>query len=135
MILSAGSIGSPQILLNSGIGDFQELSAVGVKPIVNLPGVGKNLSDHPSVSLKYRVNTTDTWDDLWRNQTYANESFQLWKTKRTGPLADTLPGHIMWSRLPDEILKNFTDPAAGPNTPHIEINVLVRDTHPFESLK
>ncbi|TDL26776.1 aryl-alcohol oxidase [Rickenella mellea] len=124
VILSAGAIGSPQILLNSGIGDFQELTAVGVQPIVNMPGVGRNLSDHPSVSLKFRVNTTDTWDDLWRNQTYANESLQLWKTKRTGPLADTLPGHIMWSRLPDEILKNFTDPAAGPNTPHIEINVL-----------
>lgn len=129
VILSAGAIGTPQLLLNSGIGGSSDLTAIGIKALVDLPDVGKNLSDHPAVGLKYRVNTTDTWDDLWRNQTMAAEAFQLWKTKRTGPLADTLPGHIMWSRLPDEIVQKYSDPASGPNSPHIEMSIQVSDLH------
>jgi choline dehydrogenase len=46
VILSAGSFGSPQILMLSGIGDAGELKKVGVPVIKNVPGVGKNLQDH-----------------------------------------------------------------------------------------
>ncbi len=46
VILSAGSFGSPQILMLSGIGDAEELKKVGVPVIKDLPGVGKNLQDH-----------------------------------------------------------------------------------------
>ncbi|KPJ15962.1 Glucose dehydrogenase [acceptor] [Papilio machaon] len=46
IILSAGSIQSPQLLMLSGIGDSEHLKEVGIYPIVNLPGVGKNLQDH-----------------------------------------------------------------------------------------
>ncbi|XP_013167513.1 PREDICTED: glucose dehydrogenase [FAD, quinone]-like [Papilio xuthus] len=46
VILSAGSIQSPQLLMLSGIGDSEHLKEVGIYPIVNLPGVGKNLQDH-----------------------------------------------------------------------------------------
>ncbi|TFY77151.1 hypothetical protein EWM64_g6861, partial [Hericium alpestre] len=123
VILSAGAVATPHLLLNSGIGPKKDLAAVGIKTIVDLPSVGQNLSDHPSLSLKYQVNTTDTWDDLWRNQTQANAAFQLWSTNRTGPLADTLPGHIMWARVPENITDKYGDPAPGPNTPHIEMSV------------
>ncbi|CAG4933197.1 unnamed protein product [Colias eurytheme] len=46
VILSAGAIQSPQLLMLSGIGDSRELKDVGIYPIVHLPGVGKNLQDH-----------------------------------------------------------------------------------------
>lgn len=46
VILSAGSLGSPQILLNSGIGPRAELEAAGVPVVCDSPGVGKNLQDH-----------------------------------------------------------------------------------------
>ncbi|MDG2406594.1 MAG: GMC family oxidoreductase N-terminal domain-containing protein, partial [Paracoccaceae bacterium] len=46
VILSAGSIGSPQILMLSGVGDLSELGAVGIAAQKHLPGVGKNLQDH-----------------------------------------------------------------------------------------
>ncbi|KAF9002960.1 aryl-alcohol oxidase [Cyathus striatus] len=124
LIVSAGSINTPHLLLNSGIGDSADLSAVGVKTVLNLPGVGKNLSDHPAVGLKYTVNLTDTWDDIWRNQTLGDEYFDLWKKNRTGPLADTIPGHVMWSRLNDSVWQAYgSDPAPGPNTPHVEVNI------------
>ncbi|TDP91516.1 choline dehydrogenase [Leucobacter luti] len=46
IVLAAGAIDSPRVLLRSGIGPAEELRAVGIESRVNLPGVGKNLHDH-----------------------------------------------------------------------------------------
>jgi choline dehydrogenase len=46
VVLSAGVVNSPKALLLSGIGPADELNSVGVKPLHDLPGVGKNLQDH-----------------------------------------------------------------------------------------
>jgi choline dehydrogenase len=53
VVLSAGAYGSPAILLRSGIGPADELSAIGVRPTLNLPGVGRNLHDQPCVEVGY----------------------------------------------------------------------------------
>jgi len=53
IILSAGVIGSPQILLLSGIGPPSHLREVGIEPKVALRGVGSNLVDHPRVACKW----------------------------------------------------------------------------------
>jgi choline dehydrogenase len=53
VILAGGAVNSPQLLMLSGIGPADELSRTGVRPIHNLPGVGKNLQDHPMVSVGY----------------------------------------------------------------------------------
>lgn len=47
VILCAGAIGSPRVLLLSGIGPAEELQALGVPVALDLPGVGRNLQDHP----------------------------------------------------------------------------------------
>jgi choline dehydrogenase len=52
-IVSAGTYGSPAILLRSGVGDPSELRTAGVAPTLDLPGVGCNLHDHPRVSISY----------------------------------------------------------------------------------
>jgi choline dehydrogenase len=46
VILSAGAIDSPRVLMLSGIGEADELKQLGIDPLVDLPGVGKNLQDH-----------------------------------------------------------------------------------------
>ncbi|MGF1608339.1 MAG: GMC family oxidoreductase [Kiloniellales bacterium] len=46
VILSAGAIGSPTLLMHSGIGPADELKALGIAPRIDLPGVGRNLQDH-----------------------------------------------------------------------------------------
>ncbi|TMD28283.1 MAG: glucose-methanol-choline oxidoreductase, partial [Chloroflexi bacterium] len=51
VVLSAGTYGSPAILMRSGIGPAEHLRAVGVEVRVDLPGVGANLADHPSVEI------------------------------------------------------------------------------------
>src|SRR5579859_10467 len=49
IILSAGAVGSPHLLMLSGIGPADQLSRVGVRVHLDLPGVGQNLRDHPHV--------------------------------------------------------------------------------------
>ncbi|GAA3885747.1 GMC family oxidoreductase N-terminal domain-containing protein [Saccharothrix violaceirubra] len=46
VVLSSGAIGSPLLLLRSGIGPADELRALGIDVVVDLPGVGRNLQDH-----------------------------------------------------------------------------------------
>ena len=54
IILSGGAIASPQLLLLSGVGPGEQLRALGIAPVHHLPGVGQNMKNHPSVSLRYR---------------------------------------------------------------------------------
>ncbi|GAB0089466.1 hypothetical protein DMENIID0001_040090 [Sergentomyia squamirostris] len=54
VILSAGSINSPQILMLSGIGPEETLDSLGIPVIKNLP-VGKNLQDHPAINIVFRM--------------------------------------------------------------------------------
>ncbi len=55
IILSAGAIGSPQLLMLSGIGPAAHLQEVGVPLVHDLPGVGENLRDHPQVTVTWRT--------------------------------------------------------------------------------
>ena len=53
VILSSGAIGSPQLLMLSGIGPAQELKRLGIEVRVDLPGVGGNLQDHLEIHLQH----------------------------------------------------------------------------------
>ncbi|MBB6627521.1 choline dehydrogenase [Nocardioides sp. KIGAM211] len=53
VILCGGAFNTPQLLQLSGLGNAEELSAVGVKPKHHLPGVGENLQDHLEVYVQY----------------------------------------------------------------------------------
>lgn len=55
VIVSGGAIESPRILMLSGIGPRAELEEAGVKPVHDLPGVGKNLHDHNMASVIYEA--------------------------------------------------------------------------------
>lgn len=53
VVISAGAVGSPQLLLLSGIGPERDMKQLGIKPIVNLRGVGENLQDHLELDLQW----------------------------------------------------------------------------------
>jgi choline dehydrogenase len=53
VVLTAGAIGSPQLLMLSGIGPREHLRQVGVGVVEDLPGVGANLQDHPMSTVNY----------------------------------------------------------------------------------
>jgi len=140
VILSAGALNTPQILLHSGIGDEIELQNVGITPLHFLPSVGKNMTDHPYVTVVWTVNSTvppyvicllgrSSWHFCCRmNATVALEE---WRHNHTGPysMSPTASNHVAFLRLPNDS-SNFQttmDPAAGPNTPHMELTPLVRN--------
>lgn len=122
MILSAGSIGTPNILLHSGIGDANELGPLGISSVLNLPSVGKNLSDHPFAILGWTSASTDPLDPYVLEVTLLSQSLQQWMTSRTGPLTSQAINHLAWQRLPSNssLLAQFGDPSAGANAPHLE---------------
>ncbi len=51
LVLSTGAYGTPELLLRSGIGPAADLEAEGIAPVIDLPGVGRNLQDHPWAML------------------------------------------------------------------------------------
>jgi choline dehydrogenase len=53
VVLCGGAYGSPAVLLRSGIGAPDDLRALGIPPVHALPGVGRNLHDHPAFTLQY----------------------------------------------------------------------------------
>ncbi|KAI0687624.1 aryl-alcohol oxidase-like protein [Cytidiella melzeri] len=122
VIVSAGAVKTPQLLMLSGIGDSAELSKVGIKTIVNSPDVGKNLQDHPLVTSSFTVNSTNTLDNLNFDPTFAAQQLQLWENGHTGELGLPAANQLGWLRLPSNstIFKTVPDPSAGPTSAHHE---------------
>jgi choline dehydrogenase-like flavoprotein len=85
VLLSAGAIGSPQLLLLSGIGPADELRAAGVQARHELPGVGRNLQDHPFVTMLWEVSDHNTMYGADKPKPLAE-----WMLRRSGPLSSTV---------------------------------------------
>jgi choline dehydrogenase len=87
VILCAGSIGSPQILELSGIGQGQRLQALGIAVQQDLPGVGENLQDHLQIRAVFKVENTTTLNlrasSLWGKAKIGLE----YAFKRSGPMS------------------------------------------------
>ncbi|EDS29166.1 choline dehydrogenase [Culex quinquefasciatus] len=78
VILSAGAINSPHLLMLSGIGAKEELEAVGIDVIQDLPGVGKNLQDHvASGGVTYLINKSKNTSYLSAKMTDAMSTTEL----------------------------------------------------------
>jgi choline dehydrogenase-like flavoprotein len=65
VVLSAGAIGSVQILMRSGIGDEADLGPLGIRTRLHKPGVGKNLQDHLQQRAIYKVRGARTMNDIY----------------------------------------------------------------------
>ena len=68
IVVSAGAVGSPKLLMLSGLGDADELSAFGIPVLAHIPGVGKNLQNHIGMRMLYEVDTRTLNRDFspWR---------------------------------------------------------------------
>jgi len=93
VLLSAGAIGSPQLLLLSGIGPADELRDAGVEPRHDLPGVGRNLQDHPFLTVLWEVSDQQTLYGAEKPKPLAE-----WALRRTGPLSSTVAEVVAFHR-------------------------------------
>ncbi|THH14403.1 hypothetical protein EW146_g5923 [Bondarzewia mesenterica] len=133
VILSAGAVASPQILMLSGVGPRRELEKVGVQLVKDLPAVGQHLLDHPSCGtliLRTKSSQKLTWDYIGGPLAGALALLK-WLITGGGPMAGlSLPGGA-FVRSDDATLP-FTggssseggprqDNTSGPNAPDIEV--------------
>ncbi len=87
VLLSAGSIGSPQILQLSGIGPGEQLRALGLPVLQDLPGVGANLQDHLQIRAVFKVKGVRTLNTL-ANSAWGRMRIGLeYALRRTGPMS------------------------------------------------
>ena len=86
VVLSAGAIGSPQILMLSGIGPAEHLRQMGIAPLVDAPGVGRNLQDHLQARLVFRTRRP-TLNDEVRNPVDKLRIGLRYILSRKGPMA------------------------------------------------
>ncbi|TNC74724.1 GMC family oxidoreductase [Rubellimicrobium roseum] len=89
VILSSGAIGSPWLLMLSGIGPANHLSGVGVAPVLDRPGVGANLQDHLDLFVICEVTGPHTYDRYAKPHWSALAGLRYLLTKR-GPVASSL---------------------------------------------
>ena len=99
IILSAGALSSPQILMLSGIGDPEELRKVGIDPIHMLPGVGRTMQDHTLLVLNYETRRPEfsyphcDWKTI--NTEWTDRVQTQWETSKDGQGVTTFVETIM----------------------------------------
>ncbi|WP_370283441.1 GMC family oxidoreductase [Pseudooceanicola sp.] len=112
VILSAGAIGSPQILQLSGLGPAELLRAHGIEVLRDMPGVGRNLQDHLQLRLSWRLTGAKTLNTL-ANSLWGKALIGMDYTfRRRGPM----------SMAPSQ-LGAFTRSREGLATPDLEYHV------------
>ena len=113
VILSAGSFLSPNLLELSGIGNATIITAAGIKPLVDLPGVGEHLQDHVRIQASYQLKSNFTSFDILRyNATAAAEQLALYNSGKKSLYDYTGSGYsfLTWDDVlgkagADEIIK------------------------------
>ncbi|MBS7699685.1 MULTISPECIES: GMC family oxidoreductase N-terminal domain-containing protein [unclassified Chelatococcus] len=87
VILCGGAVNSPQLLMLSGIGDAQALSALGIAPVIHSPQVGRGLQDHLMARFAFRCTRAVTLNDIMRNPFRIAGMGARYALSGTGPMA------------------------------------------------
>jgi choline dehydrogenase len=96
VIISSGGIGSPHLLLRSGVGPADHLKEVDVPVVHDLPGVGENLHDHVDVFLIYDLKGPHSYDKYKKPQWQVAAAMQ-YLMFRNGPLTSNIAeGGLCW---------------------------------------
>ncbi len=90
IILSAGALQSPQLLLLSGIGPANELQAAGIQPVYELPNVGRNLHDHLACPVLMSSKNSTSYGISARALPRNIANFFEYLIRRSGPLASNV---------------------------------------------
>ncbi|MDQ4008412.1 MAG: choline dehydrogenase [Actinomycetota bacterium] len=153
VILCGGAINTPQVLQLAGIGNAEELRALGIEPLADLPGVGENLQDHlevyvqhgslqpvsigPWLRHRHKPRIGAEWL-LLRRGVGASNHFEAGGFIRSNDKVDY--PNLMFHFLPIAIRYDGTRPAAehgyqvhiGPMYSDVRGSVKIRSTDPFE---
>lgn len=87
VILSAGSLNSPQILELSGVGQAELLQKHDIPVVVDRPGVGENLQDHSLSVVSFQVADGQVSGDVLRDPNVVQSLLELYKETNSGPMS------------------------------------------------
>ncbi|KAK0199320.1 hypothetical protein DFS33DRAFT_236098 [Desarmillaria ectypa] len=122
IVLSAGSIDTPHILLHSGIGDAKELAALHITLALHLPDASKNFTDHPIWSMLFTVSDTNAVENIYfRNVTFQADALAEWQANRTGFLTAGASNQLGFLRIPDDAGVVEGEPCTGNETAHYDL--------------
>jgi choline dehydrogenase-like flavoprotein len=113
VIVAAGAIGTPHLLMLSGIGPADRLQQSGIEVVKDLPAVGRNLQDHPDIFMTYELTGAHSYDK------YRKLNWRAWAALQfaafgTGPITSNgFEGGAFW----------WVDPTDG--TPDVQFSFLV----------
>ncbi|MVW79625.1 GMC family oxidoreductase [Bordetella sp. 02P26C-1] len=103
VVLAAGAIGTPQLLMLSGIGDGTALARLGIEVLVNQPEVGRNLQDHLLVRMRFRSREIGTLNEKMRSRLSLAKTVGAYLVKRDGPLAIGPTEAVLFARTNPEV--------------------------------
>ena len=86
VLLAAGAFQTPQLLMLSGVGPMHELARFGIQIVQHLPGVGRNLQDHPDFIFGYRTRSIDTMGVSLRGSMCMLREILRFRSERRGML-------------------------------------------------
>jgi choline dehydrogenase-like flavoprotein len=86
VVMAAGAIGSPQIMMLSGVGPAAHLAEHGIPPVLDRPGVGQNLHDHLQLRMIYKVTGIRTLNEVYQSLVQRGWMGVNYALFRRGPL-------------------------------------------------
>jgi choline dehydrogenase-like flavoprotein len=107
VVVSAGAFHSPQLLMVSGVGPADTLTALDIPLVAALPGVGQNMWDHilfgPSYDMKI-----DTLSHVLKDPAVLVEELARYVVNAEGVFTSPVVDFIGWEKVPDALRQNFS---------------------------
>lgn len=141
VILTAGVIGSPQLLLVSGVGPAATLQGLKIPVVANRPAVGQGMQDHLFYDIAYRVNGI-TLTALSNDPIFAAQQAKLYNDKAAGLYTSPDTDVIAWEKIPASLRQKWSNetknalaayPADWPEMEYISISSYLGDMQDMRS--
>jgi choline dehydrogenase len=124
VIVAGGSINSPVLLMNSGIGPGVELKEVGVEVAHHLPGVGKNLQDHVQARFTFLTRAPGTLNEILTSPRQQTKMALEWLFSRSGQLAvGATEGTLFAKSSPSEPVADLQFQCTNFSTEHLTLGL------------
>jgi choline dehydrogenase len=124
VIVSAGAINSPMLLMNSGVGPAAELRQFGIEITHDLPGVGKNLQDHVQARFTFLTRSPGTLNEILTSRRQQARMAWEWLTACSGQLAVGATEATLFAKSsPNEPVSDLQFQSTNFSTEHLTLGL------------